>query len=231
MKPSRQVLSRQDDAHPRLEEIVRKHGFSAFRKPVADHSRPAFAQIRETALSWTGAIRWDTGCGTGESTLALARRFPEDLIIGLDKSQHRLEKGLSLLAASPIRNCHFFRIDLVDFWLLLSQSPLTVTAQYFFFPNPWPKPEHLLRRWPAHPIFPYALAPGGRFEVRSNWEVYVTEFRSACRLLTGVELAQESYSPDPPITPFERKYAQSGQTLHRAWGELPPLRPLAPGES
>jgi tRNA G46 methylase TrmB len=87
------------------------------------------------------------------------------------------------------------------------------------YPNPWPKPDHLQRRWHGSPLWPSILALGGRLELRSNWRVYVDEFAQALAL-TGASAQLEICSVSAPLTPFERKYQLSGQTCWRCISEL-----------
>jgi tRNA (guanine-N7-)-methyltransferase len=109
----------------------------------------------------------------------------------------------------------FVRADLVDFWRLLDAAGLRLARHYILYPNPWPKIGHLARRWHAHPVFPFVARLGGVLECRSNWKVYVEEFAYALQLVTGSEVGWECFDTALPLTPFERKYRDSGQTLYR----------------
>jgi tRNA G46 methylase TrmB len=84
------------------------------------------------------------------------------------------------------------------------------------YPNPWPKIGHLSRRWHGHPVFPAMLALGGVLECRSNWRIYIEEFCFAIdHLKQGVAVCQD-YVPEVALTPFERKYLNSGHALWRS---------------
>lgn len=207
---SEPVVSRQTAPHPRLAETVLKHRDHPWRKPVAEHSQRAFADLLPRVESWGGPLMLDTGCGTGMSTAVLAKRSPECLVVGVDKSEDRLGRQPEL---PP--NAVLVRMDLEDFWLLARAAGLSFSRQTFFYPNPWPKAEHRLRRWPFHPIWPTALACGGVWELRTNWQVYALEFAEAYRLLTGDEAPVEVWQPPEPETLFEKKYLLSGHTLWR----------------
>jgi tRNA G46 methylase TrmB len=91
---------------------------------------------------------------------------------------------------------------------------------YLLYPNPWPKIGHLSRRWHGHPVFPAMLALGGLLECRSNWRIYVEEFCFAIIRLTSLSAACEIYEPEAVMTPFERKYLESGHTLYRTRVQL-----------
>lgn len=210
---SRVVESSQTACHIALEEIVQKHLAHDFRKPVSEHSRTAFLKAEEVLRRADCPVVLDTGCGTGESTVQLAQRHPGALVIGIDKSAHRLYRSAAHTGVAG--NYLLLRADLVDFWRLTAEAGWPVQKQYLLYPNPWPKPDHLMRRWHGHPVFGSILATGGEIEVRSNWRVYVEEFATACAVAAGMRGDIETFHPVEYLTPFERKYALSGQELYR----------------
>ena len=65
------------------------------------------------------------------------------------------------------------------------------------------------------------LELGGVLECRSNWSIYTEEFCLGVNTLTSGRIACEEFVPDVPLTPFERKYHESGHALYRAVIELP----------
>lgn len=220
MYKSRTVSSTQEGMHSALETTLQKHLASVFQKPILQHNREAFAQAAAVVERAGKPIVLDTGCGTGESTVHLASVHPNCLVVGIDKSAHRLYKRAALGEAALGENILFVRADLVDFWRLAAETGWQVEKQYFLYPNPWPKPEHLMRRWHAHPVFSSIVALGGEAEVRSNWQLYVEEFAAACAWATGGSSTVEQYEPERYCTPFERKYAMSGQALYRCIVQL-----------
>ncbi|MBL8385100.1 MAG: methyltransferase domain-containing protein [Burkholderiales bacterium] len=219
----RAVRSTQEDIHPRLDALVRRHLARPLRKPPAPYSRAAFAAF---LAAWDGATApvLDAGCGTGEGTRALAARHPDRLVVGVDQSAHRLARGAARGALPD--NVILLRADVVDIWMLLAEARVRLAAQYLLYPNPWPKPAQVMRRWPAHPVFPLVLSLGGSVECRSNWRVYVAEFARAASLVTGAAVAVEAWDAGAPLTPFERKYAAAGHALFRA--VVAPATPPAP---
>lgn len=210
---SRAVQSPQTTVHSALEDTVRKHLAHNFRKPIAEHTREAFARADEAVRLSGRPVVLDTGCGTGESTVRLAELHPDALVIGIDKSAHRLYRSAAHTAGAG--SMLLLRADLVDFWHLAAEADWQVQKQYLLYPNPWPKAGHLMRRWHGHPVFGSLLALGGALELRSNWRVYVEEFAAAVALAAGVHGELHEFCPAEYITPFERKYALSGQTLYR----------------
>jgi len=224
---SRPVVSNQSGPHPDLAKTVRRHLDTTFLKPIGAASREAYAvALNAWRLRCPGAsLILDSGCGVGESTLRLAQRFPESFVLGVDQSEHRLQSALR--RAMPGReeaaaNWLFIRADLVDFWRLLAADGIRLQRHYLLYPNPWPKSEHLKRRWHGHPGFSTLLTLGGALECRSNWRFYVEELAQALDLAVGLQPAVERWCPENEAwTPFERKYHASGHALWRIQILLP----------
>lgn len=158
----------------------------------------------------------DSGCGTGGSTAALADRHTDCIVIGIDRSLHRL-RGRLRRSSSPRREgrCIWVRAELASFWRLALQANWPIRKNYLLYPNPWPKPAHLARRWHGHPVFPDLLRLPGGIELRTNWPVYAEEFAFASRLIPGRESRMETLRVGEPLTPFEAKYQRSGHCLYR----------------
>lgn len=215
---SRIPASAQQSVHQALEERVRRHMQAPFRKPFATVNVAAFER---SLAGWDGAapLILDAGCGVGHSTIALARSHPDHWVIGVDQSESRLTRRKPYPEALLPRNMVFVRADLVDYWRLLVEAGMHLSRHYILYPNPWPKIGHVSRRWHAHPVFPYILRLGGALECRSNWRVYADEFAVALNLGRGPDAMGRAevavFETDIPLTPFERKYRDSGQMLYR----------------
>lgn len=212
---SREIVSNQEGIHPDLSAVVQKHLQNPYLKPIADHTQREFDRIQAQVEQARQPLIFDSACGVGESSDKLAQQHPEHWVIGMDQSAHRLAKGTEQLAQRE--NLLLLQVDCVDFWRLAQAADWQLDKHYFLYPNPWPKKHHLKRRWQGHPVWPSLLALGGSWEIRSNWSIYIQEFAQAYQLSTGRLMLQESFTPDGDyLTPFERKYASSGQALYRA---------------
>ncbi len=210
-----------------MARTVAKHLRQTWQRPLAAHSRQAFAACVEPVAAWSGPIILDAGCGTGVSSLQLAIDNPEALVLGVDKSAVRLGRGLP---DDRPGNLLLLRADLVDLWRLAAATGWKLAKHYLFYPNPWPKPGHFGRRWHAHPVFPTLLALGGELELRTNWETYALEWQQALAL-HGRRAELDSLDASTAasiVSPFERKYLLSGQRCFRvrviATADLCPLR-------
>jgi len=197
-----------------------RHLNDDFRRRPGENGRRAFADIADRLAS--EAFILDAGCGTGASTFVLASRNPHRFVLGVDKSAARLAVSQREIdSGTAPGNAILLRCELVNFWQLAVSAGLRCERQYLLYPNPWPKPEQLMRRWHAHPVLPALLALGGAIELRTNWRVYAEEFAAALRL-AGRESRLEEFVADDPLTPFERKYAASGHSLWRCVADTAP---------
>jgi tRNA (guanine-N7-)-methyltransferase len=227
---SRTIATNQSGPHRDVVRRVERALRHPLRKPVAEHTRAAFEQTRAWYERHGGEgarpLILDAGCGVGLSTRQLAARFEDYLIIGVDRSADRLSRDHGEVADNAL----LVRADLVDFWRLALEAGWQPVRHYLLYPNPYPKSAHLKQRWHGHPVLPVILALGGRLELRSNWRLYVEEFTQALERVTGVRSPVEAFEPGAQyLTPFERKYHASGQSLWRLQADLPYAPELVPG--
>ena len=206
--PSRQPTSNQAHLHPRLAETVRKHLEQPSRKPVASHNAAAFELLLYELAARPRPLVLDSFCGTGHSTAALAQRHPGHLVVGIDKSGHRLAKQ----PGNVTDNVIFLQAECEDLWRLLGERGFAVDYHYLLYPNPWPKAKHLQRRVHGGTGLFWLLQLGGRIELRSNWQAYVEEFGVAMNLAAHPGSVAQVI-PAPPLSLFERKYLDSGHEL------------------
>ena len=191
--------------HPQVERIALRslHNLPRYLdSPMHEPSVDAFA----AAAKWLDQIDesgqrpliLDSGCGTGRSTCMLAHSNPEAAVIGVDRSEMRLNKAshgpTPQCGPEPLpSNALLVRAELATFWRLLLREDLgipnsslaasRVSSHMLLYPNPYPKASRLNLRWHGHPALPLLLGLGGTLEVRSNWRVYLEEHRTACRCL------------------------------------------------
>lgn len=214
MSTSRLPRSSQSAVHTQLRRVVERHLASPWRQPIRAHTHRVFERM-EQAIPANASLILDSGCGTGHSTRLLALAHPEDFVIGIDKSEDRLTRAPEMPA-----NALVVRAELADFWRLARGAGWRPVRHYLFYPNPWPKPGQLQRRWHGHPVFPELLALGGQLELRTNFELYAREFARALEI-AGIENAEVvSFHAQEPVSPFERKYADSGHELYKLIAEL-----------
>ncbi|MCE8022514.1 SAM-dependent methyltransferase [Halomonas sp. MCCC 1A11036] len=222
---SRSVTTNQLGPHDGLSRRVSRALATPWRKPVAEHTRRAFEAAHAWLTAQDAPLVLDAGCGVGLSTRALARLHENHAVIGIDRSADRLSRNHGALPDNAL----LVRADLVDFWRLALEAGWRPRHHYLLYPNPYPKSTHLKMRWHGHPVFPHLLGLGGRLELRSNWRIYVEEFAQALQQATGtVAMVEPWVLAGHFLTPFERKYHASGQSLWRLQADLPHAPELIP---
>lgn len=201
------VASPQQEPHPRLADVVERHRRHAWRAPLHQPTREQFARWLATRAS-TLSLVVDLGCGTGDSSLGLEAVHAQAEILGVDQSAHRLAR-LAPSGFARHGRVALIRAEAATVLRLLAQAQIGIDTLYLLYPNPWPKPEHLLRRWHGHPVFPQLLASARTIVLRTNWDVYAEEFAQAARICGRQAEVSLLDADAPPLTPFERKYRAS----------------------
>ncbi len=59
----------------------------------------------------------------------------------------------------------------------------------------------------------------GQIELRTNWKIYAEEFKFALELVTNKAVLMDTIDVNHFISPFEKKYHESGHTLYRITSE------------
>lgn len=127
------------------------------QRPIPPHAPHSFS----TFLHWLSTrpanrrLILDSGCGTGRSTLAMARLMPSCDVVGVDKSLVRLQRTEVYRRYRGIPpaldNAFLVRADLVDFWRLCLHHRIYPTHHFLLYPNPFPKQKSLKVRPPTPP--------------------------------------------------------------------------------
>jgi tRNA G46 methylase TrmB len=219
---SKAIVSNQQGVHEKLGDVVKRHLDHDFKKPYQKHTEQAFAEINVKVQAFladnpSGNIILDACCGVGQSTRILAQQNLSALVIGVDKSDHRLNRkveGFSCDSGFTASNFCLVRADLNDFYRLVKAAAWPVSKHYILYPNPWPKSKHLQRRWHGSAVFPQMTSIGKQLILRSNWLLYLEEFKQAASwvgLLGDIEMLPVMEA-NKALTPFEAKFQASKQT-------------------
>lgn len=206
----------QRGVYPRLDAVVRRHVNRPWQGGGHGPTEAAFGAVLDLLGDFAGQpVILDSGCGSGESTRLIAGRFPDSLVIGIDRSRARLARQRAPWLPYRDGNAVWVRAELAAFWRLALRAGWRLKRHYLLYPNPWPKAAHFRRRWHGHPVFPTLLALGGTVEMRTNWLVYAREFVRATQIAAGVEARVEPVGDASITSPFERKYRRRGDALYR----------------
>ena len=205
---SREVISNQQGIHEKLDELVTRYRTGENRRPVNEHTRAAYAEVVAWLGDWQGPVILDSCCGVGESTANIVAQYRHCKLIGLDKSELRVNKHGHY--QSGAENYAVFRADVNDFWRLARSSGWDIEKHFLLYPNPYPKGSQIQKRWYASAAMVDMMALCSNVEVRSNWLLYLMEFaRAASQYGLSGDIRQ--VNDNTPVTPFERKYQASGQ--------------------
>ncbi|CAN0429502.1 unnamed protein product, partial [Ectocarpus sp. 13 AM-2016] len=170
------------DVHPDVASVAVKHALQLPRflhhYPISSHTQAAYRHAVEFVLAFHRSpqeqqqrsplpVVLDSGCGTGRSSVLLARSYPHLPVIGIDRSAVRLSKGGgdagkrkkgnhdNRLREPLPKNLLLLRADLVDLWVLASRdNAWEIKEHYILYPNPYPKRSQLRSRWHGHSVFP-----------------------------------------------------------------------------
>lgn len=211
---SKEIVTNQPGIHEKLVEIVNKHVTHPSQKPIQAHTQQAFDEINDIVQAFSGEVILDSCCGVGQSTRLLAKQNPNALVIGVDKSAHRINRNVDEVehddGKGKVENYHLVRADLNDFYRLVVAANWPVAKHYILYPNPWPKAKHVQRRWHGSAVFPQIIAVGQEIILRSNWLLYLEEFQLAAEVLS-FKGEISTVNVIQPLTPFEAKFHASGQ--------------------
>lgn len=220
---SKIVTSDQIGPHENLIKIISKYSTTNFKRPISDFGHKTMEELLPVLSNYKKIIL-DTGCGTGESSYNLAIQNPDAFVLGVDKSQSRIERKNAFKKDRDICNFTIVRAELLDIWPLLyhygQECDWKIVKQCLFYPNPWPKKKSVKLRWPASPIMPFLCAIGGEIDVRSNWKIYLEEMKVSLEYFTNKKFEVLEFKPQNPETLFEKKYMLSGQSLYQIKGRL-----------
>ena len=219
-KSSARILTNQTGPHPKLKQSP--VGASTYMAcyPVSLNVLEICQKIKKEQDKSDWSLLLDSGCGTGDSTINIAKSYPDYLVIGIDKSSKRLNQAQQKIKSENVR---FITANLVEFWIGLKLVNASIAANFILYPNPWPKQKHLKKRWHAHPVMPLLPVISKYIELRTNWRIYAEEFCNSLTKLTGAVMTVEKINPHNPISAFEQKYFESNHDLFRLrYGRLDP---------
>mgnify|MGYP000221084865 CR=1 FL=1 len=214
------IISNQSGIHDKLLKTVKKHLDFPYQHSPSDSQLALFDKCFALLKSHQ-STPWilDSGCGTGMSTEILAKKHPDCIVLGLDKSAHRLAKHPKWDSGSTVckiaGNAYLAQINLIDFWWLSHQNALRFQKHYILYPNPWPKAKQLKRRFHGHPIFHHLISLSYNLEVRSNWIIYLEEMLQSIRLLGVTSSIDVIAENELPVSLFEAKYMDQHEPIFR----------------
>lgn len=187
----------------------------------------------------TNPIVLELGCGKGEYTVGLARRFPDRNFIGIDIKGARMWTGACQARDEALANVAFLRTDIE----LLSRffAPGEVAEIWITFPDPqMKKVRKRLTGTRFLELYRRVLAPGGVVNLKTDSPFLYTYTREMARhnglqlIADTSDLYGESHHCAREIlgirTYYEQQWLDRGLTIKYIAFELPQQLPLGEPE-
>jgi len=161
----------------------------------------------------------EIGCGSGTSTLAMAKDEPDVDVIAVEIYRRGLAQLLCAIEREQVGNIRLIRgngIDVLEHLI----APGSLIGVRLFFPDPWPKARHHKRRFlqPATiGLIADRLLPGGVLHAATDHPGYAEQIAEVgdaepllCRVERGTRLP---ISVARPTTKYETKAQEAGSAV------------------
>jgi tRNA (guanine-N7-)-methyltransferase len=161
----------------------------------------------------------EIGFGMGETTAAIAARYPENDYLGIEVHTPGVGSLLKQIGEQEITNVRIIQHDAVEV-LTHMVAPRTLDGVHVFFPDPWPKKRHHKRRLIQPPfiaLLAERMKAGAYLHVATDWKEYaehVLATLSAERTLQNTAAGYAPRSDRRPQTKFESRGLKLG---HKVW--------------
>jgi tRNA (guanine-N7-)-methyltransferase len=161
----------------------------------------------------------EIGCGSGTSTLAMARDEPDIDVIAVEVYRRGLAQLLCAIDREQLSNIRLIRGNGIDVLAHLI-APSSLIGVRVFFPDPWPKARHHKRRFlqPATvDLIVDRLLPGGILHAATDHPGYAEQIAGVgdaqpqlCRVHPRARLP---ISIVRPTTKYETKARHAGSAV------------------
>lgn len=207
----------------------RRSALSEHQQQVWDRLWPQLGRLADSpepldTAAWFGhpgrGLVCEIGCGTGTSTLAMARAEPHLDVIAVEVYRRGLAQLLSAIDRDPVPNIRLIRGDGLDVLEQLLPTGSLIGVRVFF-PDPWPKSRHHKRRLlqpSTIAVIADRLRPGGVLHVATDHAGYAEQIAEAgdAEPLLRRAAAGEAVpiSLDRPVTKYELKAREAGSRVN-----------------
>jgi len=198
------------------ERLWPKLGLSMVAPPGGPGAEPFYTP------AWFGRrapLVLEIGCGSGTSTLAMAKDEPDVDVIAVEIYRRGLAQLLCAIEREQVGNIRLIRgngIDVLEHLI----APGSLIGVRVFFPDPWPKARHHKRRFlqPATiGLIADRLLPGGVLHAATDHPGYAEQIAEVgdaepllCRVDRGTRLP---ISVARPTTKYETKAQEAGSAV------------------
>jgi tRNA (guanine-N7-)-methyltransferase len=163
-------------------------------------------------------IEVELGSGDGSFLMQWARLHPESNLLGIERLMGRIRKLERKGGRMQLRNLRGIRVEATYFMRYLLPAA-SISALHVYFPDPWPKRRHHIRRlvnegFPA--LAARALKPGGTVFLRTDDAAYFQQMQR----VFGAAAAFAAVETPPELaaitTDFEAEFLAKGISARRA---------------
>jgi len=180
---------------------------------------------RGPQIDWTSKrpIDLEIGCGVGLHPIRYGQAHPERRLIAIEHTSEKFGKFARRLRRHPdIQNVVPIHADAIS-WVCHQIPERSLDRIFLLYPNPYPMPRDLNKRWHAMPFMDFLLRRlkiGSVLIMATNESFYADEAESLFSAREQViEVSRRAFCiEDLPIelarTHFERKYLERGETCH-----------------
>lgn len=202
----------------RVRSFVRRSGRITKRQQAAYQRLPDFFGIKPgterlslaSSFGREAPLTLEIGFGMGESTAAIAERYPEKNYLAIEVHPAGIGNLVALLEEKKLSNVRIIEHDAIE--VLENAIPdSTLSAIHIYFPDPWPKKRHRKRRLikpKTACLFCQKLKLGGYIHVATDWQEYAEEILAIFENESQLSNTATGFAKRPawrPQTKFEQK--------------------------
>ena len=170
--------------------------YKSFRSRNFKNIHSLSTDIVDTTIQ-SNDIILDIGFGTGESTLALNKKFPNHIVCGIEA----YKPGIKKMIVEKIPVEHGDAVEIIEKF-----DDNKISQIYMLFPDPWQKAKHRKRRLFCEYTFKIInriLKRGGLFQFTSDNINYAFQAKSIIEKVSSREIAFSKHRGHRPITKYE----------------------------
>lgn len=178
---------------------------------------------REKVFGNNNPITLEVGCGKGDYTVGLARKYPNENFIGIDVKGARIWVGSGKAIQENLANAAFLRIRILDIEHFFCENE--VDRIWLPFPDPRPRQRDVRRRITNSrflDMYKHILKPGGLVQLKTdNTQLYyftkdVLETRGDVEHVQFTDNLYHSYLQDRAegiITDYEARFLEMNNRI------------------
>ena len=162
-----------------------------------------------------GLIDIEIGCGVGLHPITYASNHPNRSVIAIEHTREKYEKFTRRIKShQKLNNLIPVHANAIS-WISHMVPEGTVSRYFLLYPNPYPKPRDLGKRWYAMPFMQQlikSLKQGGTINLATNCLFYAEEAKSHFNSCWGLKLSSSRELDISNLaearTHFEYKYLE-----------------------